>query len=148
MMSRLLALGVVALLAACGGMNPKPVDATASSEVTYELIGTRWALVRLGGKAVTISEGGREAYLALNAVETRAVGYAGCNRIAGAFQLNGARLSFGAVSATRMFCPDMPAETALLEAMKATAGWSICGSQLDLLDANQRSLASFAARNL
>ncbi len=147
-MSRLPALGLLVVLAACGGMNPKPVDATASSEVTYELIGTRWALVRLGDQAVTISEGGREAYLALNAVETRVVGYAGCNRIASTFQLNGAQFSFGEVIATRMFCPDMPTETALLEAMQATASWKISGSQLDLLDANRHRLAGFEARNL
>ena len=147
-MYRLLALGLVVSLAACGGMDRKPTDTMESSEVTHELIGTRWALVRLGDQAVTISEGGREAYIALNAVETRVVGYAGCNRIASTFQLNDTRLSFSDVIATRMFCQDMPTETALLEAMKATAGWKISGSQLALLDANKKTLASFEARNL
>ena len=148
MTSRLLAIAFVASLAACGGMGSKSSEPAGSSEVTHDLVGTRWALVRLGDKAVTISEGGREAYIALNSAETRVVGYAGCNRISSTYQLNAAQLSFGEVIATRMFCPDMPTETALMDALKSTAGWRISGSQLELFDANKKSLASFEARNL
>jgi heat shock protein HslJ len=146
--TRLLAIALMASLAACSGMGSQPSEPAESNEVTHELAGTRWALVRLGDKTVTISEGGREAYIALNSVETRVVGYAGCNRISSSYQTNGAQLSFGEVVATRMFCSDMPTETALLDAMKATAGWRISGSQLDLFDANKKSLATFEARNL
>ena len=148
MMSRLIVTAILVTLAACNGMDRKPIEPVESSEVTHELVGTRWALVRLGDKAVTISEGGREAYIALNSVETRVVGHAGCNRIASTYQLNDTKISFGEVIATRMFCLDMPTETALLEAMKGIAGWRISGSQLELLDANQRPVATFEARNL
>jgi len=147
-MSRLFAIGIIASLAACASNEPTPSAAAESSEVTHDLVGTRWALMRLGGKPVTISEGGREAYLALNSVENRVVGHAGCNRIASTYRLDGAQLRFGEVIATRMFCDDMPTETALLEAMKLTAGWRISGSQLQLLDANRQPLASFEARDL
>lgn len=147
MVSRVIAVGIVLLLAACSTRDPKsPVE--PEGEVTHDLVGTRWALVRLGEKPVTISEGGREAYIALNSVETSVVGFAGCNRISSTYKLDAARLSFGDVIATRMFCDDMPTETALLEAMKATAGWRITGAQLDLLDSNQRPVASFEAKNL
>lgn len=46
------------------------------------------------------------------------------------------------------FCDGMPTETALLDAMKSAASWRIEGSKLELLDAKQRSLATFEARNL
>jgi len=134
------------LLAACGNQEPKAPE--PEGEVTYELAGTRWALVALGDKTVTVSEGGREAYIALNSADGSVVGYAGCNRISSTHQSNGSQLSFGDVTATRMFCDDMPIETALLDAMKSTAGWRISGSRLELLDAQQRSLAAFEARNL
>jgi heat shock protein HslJ len=119
-----------------------------TDEVTFELAGTRWALMQLGGEQVKISEGGREAYIALNAADGSVVGHAGCNRISTYYKQNGPQLSFDDVIVTRMFCPDMPTETALLDAMKATAGWRIAGSQLELLNAGQKPVARFEARNL
>lgn len=136
------------LLVACSGNEPRPAERVSGDEVTHELTGTRWALVALGDKTVTVSEGGREAYIALNPVESSVVGHAGCNRISSTYKLHDAQLSFGEVIATRMFCQDMPTETALLAAMKTTAAWRISGSQLELLDAQQKSLARFEARNL
>ena len=68
--------------------NP-PAAPAGSNEVTFELTGTRWALVRLGDQPVKISEGGREAYIALNSADGSVVGYAGCNRISSTHQSNG-----------------------------------------------------------
>lgn len=140
---------VVTLLTmtACNSNEPQP-PASSSDEVTYELAGTRWALMKLGDKPVTISDGGREAYIVLNSTDGSVVGHAGCNRISSKYKQTGAQLSFGDVIATRMFCPDMPTETALLDAMKATAGWRIKGSQLELLNGQQTPVARFEARNL
>lgn len=140
---------VVTLLtmAACNSNEPQP-PASSSDEVTYELAGTRWALMQLGDKPVTISDGGREAYIVLNSTDGSVVGHAGCNRISSKYKQAGAQISFGDVIATRMFCPDMPTETALLDAMKATAGWRIKGSQLELLNGQQTPVARFEARNL
>jgi len=141
---------IVALLtlAACNNNEPQPPAPTGSDEVTFELAGTRWALMQLGEQTVTISEGGREAYIFLNSADGSVVGHAGCNRISTTYKQTGAQLSFGDVIATKMFCPDMPTETALLDAMKATAGWRITGSQLELLNGQQAPVARFEARNL
>lgn len=143
---------VFAAMAACTQQEPKPAEPSQTSEmtngVTFELTGTRWALMRLGEQEVKISEGGREAYIVLNSADGSVVGYAGCNRISSSHQITGGQLQFGEVIATRMFCDDMPTETALLEAMKSTATWRLSGSQMELLDAQQRSLATFEARNL
>ena len=135
-------------MAACQSNEPQTPHPPGSGEVTHELAGTRWALQSLGGKPVTISEGGREAYIALNSVDGSVVGHAGCNRISTTYKQSGALLSFGEVIATRMFCPDMATETTLLEAMKATARWRISGSQLELLNGQQAPIARFEARNL
>lgn len=137
-----------AALVACTSQEQEPVESVAADGVTFELAGTRWALMRLGDRKVEISEGGREAYIHLNSADASVVGYAGCNRISSTHESNGSQLQFGEVIATRMACDDLPTETALLEAMKLTASWRISGSQLELLDAQQRSLATFEARNL
>ncbi|MBL8270167.1 META domain-containing protein [Steroidobacter sp.] len=142
-------------MSACSGpesgspeSQPPPTPAAAADEVTHELAGTRWALVQLGDQPVTVSEGGREAYIALNSSDGSVVGHAGCNRISTTYKQTGAQISFGDVIATRMFCPDMPIETALLQVMKAATGWRISGAQLELLDNQQIALARFEAKNL
>ena len=139
---------MLASVVACTGQETPPADSAGSNEVTYELAGTRWALMRLGDQEVKISEGGREAYLHLNSADGSVVGFAGCNRISSTHEEHGSQLHFGDVIATKMACEDMPTETALLEAMKSTASWRITGSQLELMDAQQKSLATFEARNL
>lgn len=134
-------------MAACNSNEPQP-RASSTDEVTHELAGTRWALVQLGDKPVTVREGGREAYIVLNSADGSVVGHAGCNRLSTNYKQTDAQLSFGDVITTRMFCPDMPTEIALLEAMKVTAGWRITGSQLELLNGQQTPVARFEARNL
>lgn len=148
MMGRVLVIAVLLATAACNSNQPQASAERDGDAVTYELAGTRWALVQLGDKPVAISEGGREAYLALNSADGSVVGYAGCNRISSTYKQNGAQISFGEIIATRMFCPDMPTETALLQAMKVAAGWRIAGSRLELLDRRQTPLARFDAKNL
>lgn len=141
-------IGMLLTMTACNSNEPRPSASKGSDEVTHELAGTRWALAQLGDEPVTVSEGGREAYIALNSADGSVVGHAGCNRISTTYKQSGAQLSFGEVIATRMFCPDMPIETALLDAMKVTAGWRISGSQLELLNGQQKTVARFEARNL
>jgi len=140
---------VAALLAmaACAG-NQVESPQHRNDEVTHELAGTRWALIQLDGEPVTLSEDGREAYISLNSADGRMVGHAGCNRISSTYEQDGARVSFGAVIATRMFCPDMAVENALLQALKTATRWRIDGSQLELLDGEQTPVARFEARNL
>lgn len=145
---RVLVIATLLAVAACSSNEPNAAAQGRSDEVTHELAGTRWALVQLGDKPVTVSEGGREAYIALNSADGTVVGYAGCNRLSTKYQRNGAQISFGDVITTRMFCPDMPTETALLLAMKVAAGWRISGSRLELLDSRQGVVARFEARNL
>jgi heat shock protein HslJ len=135
-------------VAACHSNEPRSSTSKSSDEVTFELAGTRWVLVQLGDKPVKTSEGGREAYIALNSADGSVVGHAGCNRISTTYKQTGAQLSFDDVIATRMFCPHMATETELLEAMAGTAGWRITGSQLELLNDQQKPLAHFKAMNL
>lgn len=147
MMRRTLVAATLLAMAACTS-NPQSSSHQTGDEVTHELAGTRWALVQLGDKPVTVSEDGREAYIALNSADNSVVGHAGCNRISSTYKQSGAQISFGEFIATRMFCPDMPTETALLQALKVTAGWRIAGSQLELQDSQQTPVARFEARNL
>jgi heat shock protein HslJ len=168
-MKRIGAFALLVLFAACSrdeppapssgapdAANPAPsaapvqpqTSASESNEVTHELVGTRWALVRLGGEPVSLPDGAQEPFLALESTESRAVGYGGCNRFTGSYALSGDELSFKQMASTRMACPDMQTESAVMKALEATARWQISGAQLDLFSANGALVASFEARNL
>jgi heat shock protein HslJ len=77
-------------LRGCGGALVPP----------YRLAGTSWAIVDIAGRDV---HGGRY-YLHLG--EGRFSGRAGCNRLAGAYSLDGETLTFGPIARTRMTCPE------------------------------------------
>lgn len=148
MTSRLLVLAAITVLAACGNNESRPSQSTSTDGVIFELTGTRWALAWLDGRTVTVPEGGREAYIWLNPADGTVVGDAGCNRLSSTYKSNGEQLTFGELIATRMFCQNMATETALMQALEATAAWRITGSQLELLDAKGEARVRFQARNL
>ena len=54
----------------------------------------------------------------------------------GSYTLDGDQLAFSELASTRMACPDMEREAALLKALAAAATWRIEGAQLDLMDAD------------
>jgi heat shock protein HslJ len=163
-MKRIGVFALLVLLAACSrdkpaapssgepdAVNPAPAAAPIepeANEVTHELVGTRWALVRLGSQPVTVREGAQEPFLALESAESRAVGHGGCNRFTGGYKLSDRALSFEQMASTRMACPEMETESAFMKALEATTQWDIAGSHLDLFGADGAVVASFEARNL
>jgi heat shock protein HslJ len=138
-----MAIGLAMVLGACTGNEP-----VVEGGVVHELAGTRWALVELFGKAAGVGADAREPFVALQSTDARIVGYAGCNRIAGRYELSGAQLRFSQIASTRMACPEMAVEDALLKALEATVRWSITGDDLDLLGQDGATVARFEARNL
>lgn len=139
----LVAVSPAVMLGACSTNEP-----VVEGGVIHELVGTRWALAQLFGAAASVSADAREPFVALQSADTRVVGYAGCNRITGRYDLSGAQLRFSQIASTRMACPDMIIEDALLKALGATVRWQISGDALDLIGQDGAVLARFAARNL
>jgi copper homeostasis protein (lipoprotein) len=123
-------------------------EAVVEGGVIHELAGTRWALVQVFGKSAIVSGDAREPFIALQSTDARIVGYAGCNRIAGRYELSGEQLRFSQIASTRMACPEMAVEDALLKALDATVRWNISGDNLQLLGQDGAAVARFKARNL
>ena len=68
--------------------------------------GSEWTLVQLRGQAPPPGAAARPATLALTEVDHRVTGFAGCNRIAGSYEMAGDSLHFGPLIMTRMACAD------------------------------------------
>lgn len=125
-----------------------PNESCGARGVTHELEGTRWVLVRLGEELITLKDGQRELSIALEPSEHRVAGYAGCNRLIGAYELNGDRITFKQMALTRMACPDMKYESAFAKAVEATRAWKITGPHLEFFDEGGNAVARFEERNL
>lgn len=129
------------LSAACSSPDTtnKPASATPLEE-------TRWILVEVDGKAVTIPAGENEAYLRLAPADHKVEGYTGCNRMMGGYVLDGHALEFPGLASTRRYCePTAALEQGFVAALAATTAYRISGAVLELL-ADDKPLAKLEAR--
>ncbi|HET9208503.1 MAG TPA: META domain-containing protein [Burkholderiaceae bacterium] len=108
---------------------------------------TYWKLASLRGQPVAPpAERQREAHLILQPAQRRVVGSGGCNRLSGAYTLDGERLTFSRAIGTMMACRDgMDQERALLDTLTQVARWRIDGQRLALLDERGATLLLFDA---
>jgi heat shock protein HslJ len=99
-----------------------------------ELEGVEWTRVGGTGQTLVLDEG-------------HASGSGGCNRFAGGYSLEGERLSFQPLAATRMACePDvMTAESEFLAALALTARAVVTDGELVLADPAGAELLRFAS---
>ncbi|MBX3602682.1 MAG: META domain-containing protein [Rubrivivax sp.] len=123
-----LAAGAITMTTACAAGSP---GANAPP-----LRGTTWVLVAVSGEKMP-----RPPSLRLDPEQPRVNGFAGCNRLMGTFELDGARLSFGSAATTRMACLDgEDVEQRFLQAYGAVRGWRIEGGELLLTGADGATL--------
>ena len=98
------------------------------------LVGTNWRLM-------SPSNGSRTAPSLQFSSEGRVVGSDGCNRLVGSYTLDGDRIGFLPLAASRMSCSAMNGRDANFQrAVMETAQWRISGSQLQLLAEDGRLL--------
>lgn len=125
-----------------------PVALAFAEEVPMDplpLEGTQWRLdtITAGTDAVSSVVANTEPALLLNGGQ--ASGDTGCNTFSGAYELDGASLTFGPLATTKMACsPDvMTQEAAILEAIGKVATWSVEEDRLTLADAEGTLLLGY-----
>jgi putative lipoprotein len=125
----------------------RDMRAVVSRNPQVEMEGTHWRLESLGGQAVTQPEDSqREAFLMLDADRQMAGGFGSCNGFRGSYRLNGNEISLGPLAGTLKMCADfMELERGFMDALAATAWYSIQESRLVLLDGEKNPLATFTA---
>ncbi len=91
-----------------------------------------WTLVELGGSGISALEGLPLPSLRLMREDGAMTGFSGCNRIFGAYRLDGDELRFGPIGATRRACPDEHGlEGRFLEALEKTTLYSYTAGALE-----------------
>ena len=122
----------------------EPVRTDASLTNTY------WKILRLGDAEIVAGVGGTEPGLTLNESEARFSATVGCNQMAGAFEFEENRLSFGQAASTMMACqtPLDDWDRRLADVLASTARWHVDGQALELLDAEGTVIALLEAEYL
>lgn len=123
-----LAAGTITMTAACA--------AGGTAAGTPPLRGTTWVMVGSDGAKMP-----RPPSIRLDPEQPRVSGFAGCNRLMGTYELDGARLVFGGAATTRMACLDgEDVEQRFLQAYAGVRGWRIEGGELLLTGADGATL--------
>jgi heat shock protein HslJ len=113
------------------------------------LTNTYWKLTELNGAAVTVLPKQREPHMILQSAGNRLAGSGGCNRMMGAYTLDGPSVSFGQVASTMMACVGgMEQESAFFQALETARAWKIQSDNLELLDESGAAVAHFVAVDL
>lgn len=119
---------------------------SSAANVTSVLTGTTWRLTELAGKPAPLGQDGKAATLELAAEGNRATGFAGCNRMTGAYVLNGDSLRLGPFALTRMACDKgMELEKQYVDALQRTRTYRRSAERLELVDSSG-TLASLEAQ--
>ena len=119
--------------------------AAENASSTAELGNTYWKLTELAGEPVVTAEGQRQMKITLRD-EKKVSGFGGCNSFFGAYEHDGASLSFSQLAATRMFCADvMDKESQFMTSLAAVKSYKINGQVLQLFDDKDSLLAIFEA---
>lgn len=104
-----------------------------SSKNMAKLNGEKWILQSLSGEAVKLDDNNSEIYIQFNEAEKRVNGRAGCNRFFGNYEMDGSKLKFLPMGATRMACPDLQWETRFFRMLDTVDAYSIKDSELTFL---------------
>ena len=117
------------------------------SPTSATLENTHWTLLRVLGEPVVTPADRTEAYLTLDPIGTRVVGFSGCNRFAGGYERDAEHLRFKEVAMTMMACQDnRNPETKFVQVLNDAVHWKVAGNELELFDQAGKSVATFKAR--
>jgi len=113
------------------------------------LEGIEWQLSGLHGAVVAPLPGGRQPTLRLDAEQSKASGFAGCNNYFTQYELDNKKLKFGPVAATRRACPDAESviERNFFAVLEQTRSWQIKDGKLTLYN-GAGELASFTIKQV
>ncbi len=111
------------------------------------LLGTWQLTLYLGANGGTVQAVAGSVPLVTFGSDGSISGTLGCNRFAGNYTARDGQLSIGSIASTLMYCPDpagvMDQEQRVFELFPLTAGYTVAGSTLALLDGTGSRIMTF-----
>lgn len=143
-MSLVLAL---AFSIACGQKAPPTPPAKSAAPTNTNIADREWVLVALGDRTAPFGPQLKPPTLKLTPADSRATGFAGCNRYFATYSLSGNSLKFESPGATKMFCAASDSlERAFLGMLPEVAAYQLSDTVLTLTTKNGLIARFHAAR--
>lgn len=121
------------------------VLASCADKNGFNVLHGEWNVVSIGEMAVPDSA---DAFIGFDIAEQIVYGCTGCNQLTGALpaEVSPEVPMFAAMGSTRMMCPDMTIEDAMLPALGQVVNFKVEGNNLHLLDAAGATVMSLVKR--
>lgn len=103
-----------------------------SSKNMAKLNDVKWELKMLDGKEIKLTDNNSDIYIQFNEAEKKVNGRGGCNRFFGNYDMDGDKLKFSPIGATRMACPDLQTESEFFRVLETVDAYSIKEGLLSL----------------
>lgn len=113
-----------------------------SSKNVAKLGGVKWVLQTLNNKKVGMTDQNSDIYIQFDEIKKSVNGRGGCNRFFGNYEINGNKLKFSPMGATRMACPDLQLENEFFKMLETVDTYSIKENTLSFLSEGQ-TVATF-----
>ncbi|RDC61578.1 META domain-containing protein [Adhaeribacter pallidiroseus] len=117
-------LTVISALVSCSVNNKR----TYLSNISLE--SGKWVLINLNGQEIIKQNTERPIYLEFNVTDQKVVGFAGCNRLFGAYVMEGSSIVFSRVGSTKLMCPDAEIENTFVTSLQLINRYQIEGEKL------------------
>ena len=104
-----------------------------SSKNMAKLGGVKWVLQTLNGEEINLTDQNSEIFIQFDEAEHRVNGRGGCNRFFGNYEMEGKKLKFSPMGATRMACPDLQLENTFFRMLDEVDSFSIKDNLLSFL---------------
>lgn len=127
------------MITSCGTARKAPVSE----------LGGEWNVVSVMGDKVNVSQGAEQPYFGFDTANGRLFGTAGCNRIMGSFDPKApdGTIDLSRIASTRMMCPDMSLENAILQACGTVTSFKVSNNgDVELCDAGGKTVITLKRR--
>lgn len=94
----------------------------------------KWILINVQGQEIVKQDTNHPIFLEFNETDLKLFGYAGCNRIFGAYSINGNLISFARIGSTKTICADIKVEQNFLNALHKVDRYQVEGEKLQLFN--------------
>ena len=112
-------------LGGIGSCNPE--------KMVTKLKDVKWELVTLNGEKVKLTDSDNVMFIQFDIAENRVNGRAACNRYFGNFEIDGTKLKFSPMGATRMACPDLQKESEFFQMLDNVDSFTLQDNVLSFL---------------
>lgn len=121
------------LAAICAGALIVTSCSSGKNMLTLSSLNGEWNITEVNGQKVSTD---KMPYIGFDVAQKRIYGNSGCNRMMGTFEADSLKpgvLSFGPIGSTRMMCPDMKTEQAVLGALEKVKSYETVSDEPEVI---------------